>query len=328
MTAWLPTPALIGAKILELRKRRTLMIVAVVFTIGVPVLALGIRELYHLAHPATSGPASSPSTFAGLTALLAAFGFIIAATVGATAGTTDLADGVFRHLVITGRSRLALYLARIPAGLAILVPLVGLSFALMCVSNAYLGQPQPSTLNESGVAVPIHLDQTQLTEWVHTHPQQATQAYGDVSNMTFIYRNYTNDENITLNPTNGDMVHIGLWLELDITVAFVVGLGLGSLLGQRTVTTILMIVLDLIITPEFAKGPLPYVLNGQRALIGVAMDQLRPAAMAHLTPGPFGGGAGELGLPPMPTWAMITVIGAWLVGWSVLGAWRMVTRDA
>jgi len=26
----------------------------------------------------------------------------------------------------------------------------------------------------------------------------------------------------------------------------------------------------------------------------------------------------------MPTWAMISVI----VGWSVIGAWRMITRDA
>jgi hypothetical protein len=30
----------------------------------------------------------------------------------------------------------------------------------------------------------------------------------------------------------------------------------------------------------------------------------------------------------MPTWAMITVIAGRIVGWSVIGAWRMVTRDA
>jgi hypothetical protein len=30
----------------------------------------------------------------------------------------------------------------------------------------------------------------------------------------------------------------------------------------------------------------------------------------------------------MPTWAMITVIAGWIVGWSVIGAWRMATRDA
>jgi hypothetical protein len=33
-------------------------------------------------------------------------------------------------------------------------------------------------------------------------------------------------------------------------------------------------------------------------------------------------------IPPMPTWAMITVIAGWIVGWSALGAWKMATRDA
>jgi hypothetical protein len=28
------------------------------------------------------------------------------------------------------------------------------------------------------------------------------------------------------------------------------------------------------------------------------------------------------------TWAMISVIVGWIVGWSVIGAWRMMTRDA
>ena len=36
------------------------------------------------------------------------------------------------------------------------------------------------------------------------------------------------------------------------------------------------------------------------------------------------GGQGALGIPPMPTWAMILVI----AGWSAIGAWRMSTRDA
>jgi hypothetical protein len=40
------------------------------------------------------------------------------------------------------------------------------------------------------------------------------------------------------------------------------------------------------------------------------------------------GGRGALDIPPLPTWAMITVIAGWIVGWPVIGAWRMVTRDA
>ena len=35
-----------------------------------------------------------------------------------------------------------------------------------------------------------------------------------------------------------------------------------------------------------------------------------------------------LSIPPMPAWAMITVIAGWIVGWSVIGARRMATRDA
>ncbi len=73
--------------------------------------------------------------------------------------------------------------------------------------------------------------------------------------------------------------------------------------------------------------------DGQRLVVGLAMDQLRPAGLAASTagPGPRGqllGGRGALGIPPMPTWAMITVIVGWVAGWSVIGAWRMATRDA
>ena len=40
--AWLPTWPLIGARLLELRKRRLLITVTVVFTIALPVLFYGI----------------------------------------------------------------------------------------------------------------------------------------------------------------------------------------------------------------------------------------------------------------------------------------------
>ena len=108
---------------------------------------------------------------------MAEFGFIIAATLGATAGTSDLTDGVFRHLVTTGRSRLALYLARIPAGLAILLPLVAVAFAMVCLVTGYEGIPQPAAINVNGFSVPAHLDQAQLESWVTAHPRQAAQAF-------------------------------------------------------------------------------------------------------------------------------------------------------
>ena len=79
------------------------------------------------------------------------FGFIVAATLGCTAGSVDLTEGMFRHLVVTGRSRLALYLARIPAGLAIIVPMVAVGFTIVCAVCVFAA---PTQLDYQGVTVP------------------------------------------------------------------------------------------------------------------------------------------------------------------------------
>jgi hypothetical protein len=339
--SWIPTWGLIVTKHLELRKRRTLMVVVLLLTVGLPVLVLGLRLAFHLADPKSYGPAGSPSVFQFLCQPMAEFGFIIAATLGATAGTSDLTDGVFRHLVITGRSRLALYLARIPAGLSILLPLVAIAFAVVCLVTCYEGVSQPTSINEGGISVPVHLDQAQLQTWLVQHPRQADQAFGPPSGtagvrsdleIASIYGSYTNDENGQLNPPVNEMVKIGLWLELEVGLGFMVGLGLGSLIGQRTVPVVLLVVLQIIVTPILAAHAIPYFLDGQRLVVGVAMDQLRPAGLAGGGAGGPGhvlfGGRGVLEIPPMPTWAMISVIAGWIVGWSGIGAWRMMTRDA
>lgn len=82
--------------------------------------------------------------------------------------------------------------------------------------------------------------------------------------------------------------------------------------------------------PALATHVLPYFLNGERLLVGVAMDQLQPAALTGgFTFRPGAGGPGNphpaLLIPPMPTWAMWAVIVGWIVGWSAIGAWRMAT---
>jgi hypothetical protein len=276
-TSWLPPLPVIGAKVLELRKRRALMIVTVAFTVALPIVFYAIRLLYHVGDPARYAPAGAPNAFATAGTLMDEFGFIAAAALGATAGTADLTDGMFRHLVITGRSRLALYLARIPAGLSILLSLAAVGFTVSCLVTGFLNDPHPASV---------------------------------------------------VIPSAKAMADAGLWLELDLVIGFTVGLGLGSLMGQRTVPVILLTALDIIITPALAGHVLPFFLDGQRLLVGVAMDQLKPAALAGgIRVGP-GGGSGALGIPPMPTWAMITVIVGWIAGWSAIGAYRMVTRDA
>ena len=66
---------------------------------------------------------------------------------------------MFRHLVVTGRSRLALYLARIPAGLAIIVPLVAVGFTIVCAVCVFAA---PTRLKFNGVTVPVNLSQAGL----------------------------------------------------------------------------------------------------------------------------------------------------------------------
>ncbi len=170
--AWLPTWDLITTKNLEIRKRRGLMITMVVLIIVPTVLFYGLRLLFHAVDPHGYGLAGSPQFFSQPTNLIDEFGFIAAAALGAAAGTTDLSDGMFRHLVITGRSRLALYLARIPAGLAITVPLVALAFLMNCLVTSYESPPNPTTASFYGVTAPNNLDQAGLQTFMLAHPQQ------------------------------------------------------------------------------------------------------------------------------------------------------------
>jgi hypothetical protein len=348
--SWLPTWPLIATKHLEIRKRRGLIATVAFLIIGPTVLVLGVREIFHVVDSAAYGPPGIPSGFQILTNLMAEFGFLAAAALGASAGTTDLSEGMFRHLVITGRSRLALYLARIPAGLAILLPLVAIAFATLCLVTSYVGSPQPTSVNVNGVSVPAHLDQAELQSWLLQHPQQTANAFPATAppgaaqlrseinnNIASLYSTYDTNELSDFNPAPNEMFKIGLWVELEVGIGFMVGLGLGALTGQRTLTTITLIALEIIVTPILARTAIPYFLDGQRLVVGIAIDQLRPAGLAPGT-GPGGGGGGPgrvlfgghgaLGIPAMPTWAMISVIVGWIVGWSVIGAWRMITRDA
>jgi hypothetical protein len=340
---WLPTWGLVTTKHLELRKRRGLMVALVVLILAAPVLVLGLRLLFHAIDPKSYGPAGSPGIFAVLCNLMAEFGFIAAAALGATAGTTDLTDGVFRHLVVTGRSRVALYLARIPAGLAIVLPLIALAFTLVCLVTSFAGAPQGTSANVNGVSIPVQMDKAQLETWLLERPAAAQAAAGPGApsadgrlvrtEINAIYADYVDAELSVRNPASNEMAKIGGWLELEVGVGFAVGLGIGSLIGQRTVSIILMIALEIIVTPILANHVIPFFLNGQRLDVGVALDQLRPAGLAGAgggAGGPAGlfGGRGASSIPPMPTWAMICVIVGWIVGWSGIGAWRMAKRDA
>ena len=164
-----PTAGMIATRIMELRKRRGLMIALIVMNIGFPALFLFIRLLAHAFAPRANPPAGGHEIFGVLAAgFLPTFGFIAAATLGCTAGSRDLTEGMFRHLVVTGRSRLALYLARIPAGLAIVVPLVAIGYTIVCAVCAFAA---PTVVTDNGVNVPPGLSRAGFANWAGSHAE-------------------------------------------------------------------------------------------------------------------------------------------------------------
>jgi len=368
--SWIPTGAMIAARFKELRRRRGLMVALLTVTVGIPAIYLTIRLLLHAAAPHSYGPAGGFNQYVGLVAgVLYVFGFIVAATLGATAGSADLTEGMFRHHVITGRSRIALYLARIPAGLAIIMSLVAIGFTIVCAVCVFAA---PTSLEYNGVHVPAQLSRTEFQQWAAEHAQEVVNSFPiDISSRdrianpaclpgggpgfgpgggvikqpggtaatpctpaqlqamaVFIAKqDYTDYARVFLYPSDSLMVKTGLWIELEAIIGFMVGLGLSSLLGQRTIAVILLIVLELIITPIAARARLPHLSNLQRAVVGLATAHLEPGGL----PTPFGGGGSPAErslLLHESTTVAVCVIVAWIVAWTALGAWRMMTRDA
>ncbi len=148
------SPRLVRAEILKLRKRRSLVALTAAMTVGASVVTYGVLAVLHAVNPAHHGPAGGVVNLGHGMFVLALLGSVAAAVVGATAGAGDLNAGVFRELVVTGRSRRALYQARIPGGLAFLLPFVAVAFTLAAVASIVfagsLAAPPAALLAESG----------------------------------------------------------------------------------------------------------------------------------------------------------------------------------
>jgi hypothetical protein len=132
------SPRLVTAESLKLRKRRGLVVSTLALTVVPMLVAYVVLAVLHATNPASYGPPGSLENFSGSMEVLTQLSAVAAILVGATLGAGDLGAGVFRELVATGRSRLALFAARVPAGLALLLPLVGAAFAITATAATAL----------------------------------------------------------------------------------------------------------------------------------------------------------------------------------------------
>jgi hypothetical protein len=124
-----------AADFLKLRKKRGTLFWALALAF-VPLI------IFFVANALQS---SSPSFTDGLNVLARLFGLLAAILVGVEAGTSDVSTGAFRDLVVTGRSRLALFASRVPAALAMCWLVIVGAYVLLVLGTFVfaLGEPTP-----------------------------------------------------------------------------------------------------------------------------------------------------------------------------------------
>ncbi len=256
--ATLPAPSearfrrLVAAELLKLGRRRTLLVASVVLIVAPMVVSFIVLAILHAANPAKYGPAGGVENLRGALRLLTQIGTVAAVLIGVNAGGSDLAAGVFRELVVTGRSRLALFAARIPGGLALLLPLVAVAFAIAATASVTLAGPGQA-------------------------------------------------------PGPRLLLEYAGWVGLVSTLAFLLALGVSSLLDSRATSIGVLLAWQLAVAPVLLQtGKLDPVL------LGAALKRLEPSA-----------GSASISLM-----TAILLIVVWTIVPLAAGAWRTRTRDA
>jgi len=243
---------LVSAEFLKLLRRRVLIAASVAMIVGPVVIALVALIVLHAANPAKYGPAGGVENLRGTLRLLTQIGAVAAVLIGVNAGGGDLAAGVFRELVITGRPRLALFAARIPGGLALLLPLVAVAVVIEATGSIALAGSEQT-------------------------------------------------------PDAQLLLKYAAWVGLVATLAFLLALGVSSLLGSRATSIGILLAWQLAVAPLLLQsGKLDYLL------LGAALKRIEP-------------GGGDVSISLITA---IVLILAWTIAPLVAGAWRTHTRDA
>jgi ABC-type transport system involved in multi-copper enzyme maturation permease subunit len=138
---------MIAADLLKLRKKRSVAGWAIVLTAGISVVFYAYLVIAHATDPHHHGPAGGLRHFSNAFSTLGLdFGTIAAILIGVEAGAGESDDGIFRELAVTGRSRLLLFVTRIPAAVIVTLIVVasGLAIATLVTYLFAGGDPTPS----------------------------------------------------------------------------------------------------------------------------------------------------------------------------------------
>jgi hypothetical protein len=146
--SWLAIAAqMTGADFLKLRKKRSTVIWALLLAIAPLVIYFIVAGIQHSSNPAEHPPAGGVHGYTDALRIVGAvFGPLAAILIGAEGGAGDLAAGVFRDLVATGRSRVALFATRVPASIGLAWIVAGVAYTVLTIGIYALaaGSPTPS----------------------------------------------------------------------------------------------------------------------------------------------------------------------------------------
>ena len=135
---------MIRAEALKLVRRRGLMIWSLLLTLGVIATVEIVLVVLHAVNPDHHGPAGGLSNFRGAAETLALLGTVTAILIGATAGSQDVANGVFRDLVVTGRKRSTLFNVRLPGAVLVFLPMILVTFVVEIACGFLFAGDQPN----------------------------------------------------------------------------------------------------------------------------------------------------------------------------------------
>src|SRR5262249_11777003 len=124
---------LVRSEILKLATRRGLMAASLLLTVVATLAIFLILLVLHATDPAGHRIVGGINHFNDGLYSLTQLATVAAVLVGATAGAGDLAAGFFRYLVVTGRPRTSLFGARIPGGLAVLLPMAAAAYVVLAL---------------------------------------------------------------------------------------------------------------------------------------------------------------------------------------------------
>jgi ABC-type transport system involved in multi-copper enzyme maturation permease subunit len=167
---------MIGADFLKLRKRRGTIAWSLLLAIAPLLIYFIVSAAQHSSNPAEHPPAGGVNGYQDALRIVAVFfGPLAAILIGTDAGAGDAAAGVFRDLVVTGRSRLALFATRVPAAIGLTWLVATLAYALVAIGTLAFagGSADPSgstfvngylfTLLSTGVICAVAVGLSSLT---------------------------------------------------------------------------------------------------------------------------------------------------------------------